>query len=389
MKYDPIPPDSLPFYFGDEKDPDYETDWQHGPVPNHTGRQKQAYAPRYRHKVDESHEYVYNALHVDSPVFQAEFKQFCKENYHPEDAFDTINPYTNTIIDSERAYLEYLREHFYYCRCCIELEKQLAVKPPPIKERVVVTRSDTSRIKVLEAKISSLTCDLDKATAEKESAVAEMERHLAMVSETSLVASKSAEIENLNLQLAEAIEKNNKLKHENDFLLTDSSEKNRRISGLYEEKLHTEKVYSRIALVLLALCIACGFFFYHKGSKTGYIEGESAGYDSGYNVGHAEGYESGHEAGASDGYDRGYDFGYSAGERDASRSSTYPSGSTNTGNGSTRDTAIADGYIGNLNSHKFHYSWCSYLPDQENQIVFSSRDAAVSAGYTPCGRCHP
>lgn len=179
------------------------------------------------------------------------------------------------------------------------------------------------------------------------------------------------------------------LEDENRYLLTDNQHKSQRINALYEEKHCSEKIFRRVAAFLLALCIACGFFFHHKGSKVGYIEGESAGYDSGYNVGHADGYESGHEAGSADGYDRGYDFRYSAGERDASRSSTYPSGSTNTGIGSTRDTAIADGYIGNLNSHKFHYSWCSYLPDQENQIVFSSRDAAVSAGYDPCGRCQP
>lgn len=180
-----------------------------------------------------------------------------------------------------------------------------------------------------------------------------------------------------------------KLNDENSYLLTDNQHKSQRINVLYNEKDYAEKVFRRAALFLLVLCIACSIFFHHRGSKSGYQEGEAAGYESGYHVGHADGYESGHEAGSADGYDRGYDFGYSAGERDAASFSTYSSGSTNTGIGSTRDTAIADGYIGNLNSHKFHYSWCSYLPDQENQIVFSSRDAAVSAGYDPCGRCHP
>lgn len=60
------------------------------------------------------------------------------------------------------------------------------------------------------------------------------------------------------------------------------------------------------------------------------------------------------------------------------------------GTGSDRpDGYISDEYIGNKNSHKFHRSSCSYLPDYDNQIVFESRSDAISAGYSPCGRCHP
>ena len=46
-------------------------------------------------------------------------------------------------------------------------------------------------------------------------------------------------------------------------------------------------------------------------------------------------------------------------------------------------------YIGNLNSHKFHYQSCSTLPKESNRIYFNSRAEAVDAGYTPCGRCKP
>ena len=46
-------------------------------------------------------------------------------------------------------------------------------------------------------------------------------------------------------------------------------------------------------------------------------------------------------------------------------------------------------YIGNVNSHVFHLETCSSLPAEHNQIVFDSREAAVEAGYTPCGRCNP
>lgn len=46
-------------------------------------------------------------------------------------------------------------------------------------------------------------------------------------------------------------------------------------------------------------------------------------------------------------------------------------------------------YIGNLNSGKFHLPTCSNLPAEDNRIYFSTREAAVEAGYDPCGNCKP
>lgn len=46
-------------------------------------------------------------------------------------------------------------------------------------------------------------------------------------------------------------------------------------------------------------------------------------------------------------------------------------------------------YIGNVNSMKFHRTSCSSLPKESNRIYFSSRYAAVDAGYVPCKRCSP
>lgn len=46
-------------------------------------------------------------------------------------------------------------------------------------------------------------------------------------------------------------------------------------------------------------------------------------------------------------------------------------------------------YIGNVNSKKYHLPSCSGLPYEENRVYFMSIDAAESAGYEPCGRCHP
>ncbi len=46
-------------------------------------------------------------------------------------------------------------------------------------------------------------------------------------------------------------------------------------------------------------------------------------------------------------------------------------------------------YIGNLNSQVFHRESCTGLPAEHNRVYFDSRDAAVAAGYSPCGRCDP
>ena len=54
-----------------------------------------------------------------------------------------------------------------------------------------------------------------------------------------------------------------------------------------------------------------------------------------------------------------------------------------------RDEAEQQAYIGNLNSHVFHRESCTSLPAEHNRVYFDSRDAAVAAGYTPCGRCDP
>lgn len=63
---------------------------------------------------------------------------------------------------------------------------------------------------------------------------------------------------------------------------------------------------------------------------------------------------------------------------------------TKSGGGTPRpDGYVSDSYIGNKKSHKFHRSSCSYLPNFENQVIFESRESAVSAGYEPCKRCDP
>lgn len=72
------------------------------------------------------------------------------------------------------------------------------------------------------------------------------------------------------------------------------------------------------------------------------------------------------------------------------RKTAEESSTSSAGTGSRRPEGYSsDKYIGNKNSHKFHRSTCSYLPDADNQKTFSSREAAISAGYEPCKRCNP
>ena len=44
-------------------------------------------------------------------------------------------------------------------------------------------------------------------------------------------------------------------------------------------------------------------------------------------------------------------------------------------------------YVGNVNSKKFHLPTCPNLPSEQNQVLFSSYEEAIAAGYTPCGTC--
>ena len=127
--------------------------------------------------------------------------------------------------------------------------------------------------------------------------------------------------------------------------------------------------------------------WYDSGYQAGKQEVEESAYASGYEDGKSAGAEAGsYSAGYGDGKaigeEQGYSRGYAAGQR-ASASSF----SADTGTGAARQSAIASGYIGNIGTGKFHTSSCSYLPNQENQIVFSSYDEAVAAGYSPCGHC--
>ena len=46
-------------------------------------------------------------------------------------------------------------------------------------------------------------------------------------------------------------------------------------------------------------------------------------------------------------------------------------------------------YIGNKNSKTFHLFTCTSLPAEQNRVYFDSYQAAIDAGYKPCGICKP
>lgn len=48
-----------------------------------------------------------------------------------------------------------------------------------------------------------------------------------------------------------------------------------------------------------------------------------------------------------------------------------------------------DGYIGNINSKKFHLPSCYTLPAEKNKVYLNTRDEAIEKGYDPCTNCQP
>ncbi|MEG0596619.1 MAG: ComEC/Rec2 family competence protein [Oscillospiraceae bacterium] len=46
-----------------------------------------------------------------------------------------------------------------------------------------------------------------------------------------------------------------------------------------------------------------------------------------------------------------------------------------------------EGYIGNVNSHKFHLPTCGSLPAEKNRVPLESYELAIEKGFTPCKNC--
>jgi hypothetical protein len=59
--------------------------------------------------------------------------------------------------------------------------------------------------------------------------------------------------------------------------------------------------------------------------------------------------------------------------------------------GATTTIVTSVKYVGNSNSKKFHISTCSYVSQMsaDHRVNFSTRQAAIKAGYIPCKVCNP
>lgn len=269
------------------------------------------------------------------------------------------NPYDNTVIETEADYDRYLRENTYHILC-----EEATIRTVKQHDEILIKERDALRQKLDDASSILLSTD-DRFNSETSRLHDELDALAA--------------------------------KREKD----DESHRRTRLRLLLA------------VAVLLVFSVLAGAGVISFGSRTpsrtyeqGYAEGQAdqkaadAGlYDEGYAAGQEDGSASGYRSGYAEGKDEGYNDGYykgywegyaDAGERSSGSGDSSGSRSgTHTGTGPTRDTAIANTYIGNTSSKKFHLPTCSYLPDAANQITFDSRDEAIAAGYDPCGHCKP
>lgn len=57
----------------------------------------------------------------------------------------------------------------------------------------------------------------------------------------------------------------------------------------------------------------------------------------------------------------------------------------------TAPAQTSGAYVGSIKSDKYHLTSCRYAEriKEENQVYFDTEEAAVAAGYEPCGVCKP
>lgn len=82
---------------------------------------------------------------------------------------------------------------------------------------------------------------------------------------------------------------------------------------------------------------------------------------------------------------------YGSGSYSSSDSSSDDDYQTYDSSKSYASSGSGGSYVGSVNSDKFHYPSCGQASKikSSNLISFSSRDEAVSSGYSPCSFCSP
>lgn len=326
---------------------------------------------------------------IPSELFESAYRSFVGKYPFKDRYVNAVNPYTKKRIESKADYYLYLREHCYYHLCDRYVEDEKNKVDFYVREADTKIAHLQSKTESLEKELAVADHDLSVLSNRNETLGTKLNDTARKLSRTRRIAGLIvvALLAFILLCVSNVIsfEPQSKTRNYADGYAT----------GLADQRAADEKERNQ--------SYASG---QTDGYKSGYSDGKAVGYSDGYSDGEDSGYRSGYSSGKLDGYSSGYSVGYEEGKEDgystgydrgsaeagkrSSGSGSSGSGSSgHPGTGSSRDTPIANTYIGNKNSKKFHKPTCSYLPDQNNQVTFSSRDAAISAGYTPCGHCNP
>ena len=291
------------------------------------------------------------------------------------------NPYTGEMIESESDYLEYLREHSYHEFRDRKASNDLADQKKHYEHLLDQQRKDhVAQRKQNEHLLETTRIDLANQK--------DQSHHL------------EKQNKDLNVQCDRYEQELNKLRKS----LAEQREQSKSLEIAKQPFIHSQRRYRKIIFYLalafsaaLVVFIVCVSNVRKNAYDAGFSVGTQSGYDEGIRTGYADGYDAGievgKEQGKTDAYQRGYSDGYGARFDTAAG---YLSGGTarstpsyQSGAGTSRADPIADTYIGNKNSHKFHLPTCSWLPDEKNQVILESRDDAIAKGYVPCQRCNP
>lgn len=344
-----------------------------------------ALVPKYSHHDPDSlyqkDHPAFDALGITPEDFMERFSRYERDRGDYAHALGKFNPYTGEQIINEIAYTQYLREHFFYQLCSLNLERSMSIVDKAEQQAI----SDFKKLEEMQADFAHLVEDF--ATEQKEFSDMQASLYRDLTEMRDDCDYYEDYIKDLIDEADEKDEELRKLSNHRDELHRDLLDAQDKLSPRNRFRRALPLIFC-VAFVTFLLTFYLGKpSWYDSGYQAGKQEVEESAYASGYEDGKRAGAEAGsYSAGYGDGKaigeEQGYSRGYAAGQR-ASASSF----SAGTGTGAARQSAIASGYIGNIGTGKFHTSSCSYLPNQENQIVFSSHDEAVAAGYSPCGHC--
>lgn len=362
-----------------------EPDCQDDAIESGEGVQCQSLAPKYSHHDPDSlyqkDHPAFDALGITPEDFMERFSRYEHDRSDYAHALGKFNPYTGEQIINEIAYTQYLREHFFYQLCSLNLERSMSIVDKAEQQAI----SDFKKLEEMQADFAHRVEDFAAEQKEFSDMQASLYRDLTEMRDDCDYYEDY--IKDLIDEAEEKDEELRKLSNHRDELHRDLLDAQDKLSPRNRFRRALPLVFCVIFVTFLLTFYLGKPSWYDSGYQAGKQEVEESAYASGYEDGKRAGaeagsYSAGYGDGKSIGEEQGYSRGYAAGQR-ASASSF----SADTGTGAARQSAIASGYIGNINTGKFHTSSCSYLPNQENQIVFSSYDEAVAAGYSPCGHC--